>query len=202
MRHRAGRGGRGRTARCSRVRRRRIGHVGERRARRRRARSPEPRGVRPRQRRAARGLPAAARRACGRRPSPRALEGQGHDDRALGADGHRHSYGHADLSARLSVRRARPLHAPDGSRRPRQQAGFRYRDHRRAGRGASANREVDRLHLGRLRLPDRCSRRHDSARGALSGMRSRARDPDRQARGRARHRQAVRRRAWQLRAHA
>ena len=38
----------------------------------------------------------------GRRPPVRAVEGQGHDDRPLGADGHRHAGGDADLSARVS----------------------------------------------------------------------------------------------------
>ena len=46
---------------------------------------PEPGGARARQRRAARGLPAAAGRARGRRPAARALEGQGHDARATGS---------------------------------------------------------------------------------------------------------------------
>ena len=43
----------------------------------------------------------AARRPGRRRTAARALEGQGHDDRSLGADGRRHADGDADVSARL-----------------------------------------------------------------------------------------------------
>ena len=93
-------------------RRRGLRHARQRRARGRRARPAEPGGARARQRRAARGLPAAAGRAGGRRPPARALEGQGHDDRPLGDDGHRHAAGDADVPARLPARRDRPVHAP------------------------------------------------------------------------------------------
>ena len=55
---------------------------------------------------------------------------------------------------------------------------------------------------GRLRLPDRRPRGHDPARGALRGLQDRARDPDRQACGRARDRPSLHRRAGELRAHA
>ena len=169
---------------------------------RRRARPPQPRAARPRERRGARGLPAAAGRARRRRPAGRALEGQGHDDRPLGADGHRHAGGDADVSARLPVRRDRGVRAPHRARRPRQQGRLGDRDHRGARRGASAHRQVDRLHVRRLGLPDRRARGDDPARGAVRGLRHRARDPHRQARGRARDRAAVRRRAGELHADA
>ncbi len=48
------------------------------------------------------GLPAATRGAGGRRPVVRAVEGQGHDDRPLGAHGDRHRAGVSDVSARIS----------------------------------------------------------------------------------------------------
>ena len=54
---------------------------------------------------------------------------------------------------------------------------------------------MDRLHVRRLRLPDRGARGDDPARGAVRGLPGRARDPDRQARRRPRDRAAVRRRA-------
>ena len=60
------------------------------------------------------GLPAAARRAGGRRPAARALAREGHDDGPLGADGDRHAAGDADLPARLPGRGDRPVHEPDG----------------------------------------------------------------------------------------
>ncbi len=59
--------------------------------------------------------------------------------------------------------------------------------------------QVDRLHVGRLRLPDRRPRGHGPARGALRRLPRRARDPHRQARRRPRHRAAVHGRAGQLR---
>ena len=168
----------------------------------RRPRPAEPRGARARQRRAARGLPAAAGRAGRRRPAARALEGQGHDDRSLGADGRRHGDGVPDLSARLPARRDRPVHAPHRPRRDRQQAGVGDGDHPGARRGAPAHGQVDRLHVRRLGLPDRRARGDGAARGAVRGVPRRARAPDRQARRRARDRAAVRRRARQLRADA
>ena len=61
---------------------------------------------------------------------------------------------------------------------------------------------MDRLHVGRLRLPDRGARGDDPARGALRGLPGRARDPDGQACGRPCDRTAVRRLARALRAHA
>ena len=147
-------------------------------------------------------LPAAAGRARGRRAAARALEGQGHDDRPLGADGHRHAAGVPDVPARLPARRDRPVHAPHRPRRARQQARVGDGDHPGARRGAPADRQVDRLHVRRLRLPDRGARGDDPARGALRGLPDRARDPHRQARGRPRDRAAVHRRAGELRAHA
>ena len=79
----------------------------------------------------------------------------------------------AHLSARLPARRGRPLHAQDRPRRPRQQAGLGDRDHPGARRGAPADGEVDRLHLGGLRLPDRRARGDHPAGGALRGLSSR-----------------------------
>ena len=72
-----------------------------------------PGGARPRERCGARGLPAAARRPGGRRPSPRAVEGEGHDNRPLGAHGHRHRAGVPDVPTRLPARRDRPVHERD-----------------------------------------------------------------------------------------
>src|SRR6478735_5917633 len=63
-----------------------------------------------------------------------------------------------------------------------------YGDHPGARRGAPGDRQVDRLHLRRLRLPDRSPRGDDPARGALRGMPDRPRDPHRQARSRPRDR--------------
>ncbi len=132
----------------------------------------------------------------------RALEGQGHDDGALGDDGRRHTDGVPDVPARISRRRHRPVHEPDGARRDRQQAGVRDRDHPGARRGAPADGQVDRLHVRRLRLPDRRARGDDPARGAVRRLSRRARDPHGPPRGRARDRATVRRRARELRAHA
>ena len=137
------------------------------------------------------GCPPQAGRARGRRPPDRTLEGQGHDPRPLGADGDRHAAGAADLPARIPARRDRPVHAPHRARRAREQAGERHRDHPGARRGAPGDRQVDRVHVGRLGLPDRRPRGDDPARGALRGLPRRPRDPDRQARGRARDRPAV-----------
>ena len=80
-----------------------------------------------------------------RRPAGRAVEGQGHHARPLGDDGHRHAAGASDLSARLPARGHRPVHAPDGPRRARQQAGVAGRrssrssgrSTRRRGNGSS-----------------------------------------------------------------
>ena len=78
----------------------------------RRPRPAEPRGARPRQHRGAPGLPAAAGRAGDRGQARRAVEGQGHDDRPLGADGRPDADAVPDVSARLPARRHRPVHAP------------------------------------------------------------------------------------------
>ena len=131
------------------------------------------------------GAPAVAGRLA------RALEGQGHDDRPLGAHGHRHGAGVSDVPARLPARRDRPVHARDRPRRARQQGRVRDGDHPGARRGAPADGQVDRLHVRRLRLPDRGARGDDSARGAVRRLPRRARDPHRQARRRARDRAAV-----------
>ena len=194
MRHRAGRGRRGRAARRRRVRRRRIRHARQRRAGRRRARPAEPRGLRPRQHRAARGLPAAAGCAGRRGPPRRALEGQGHDDRPLGADGGRHAAGVSDLPARLPARGDRPVRAPHRPRRARQQAGVRHRDHRGARRGAQ--RTGKRIVYTSADSVFQIAAHEDTSRSRSSTrLRDRARDPDRRARRRARDRAAVRRRA-------
>ena len=55
-----------------------------------------------------------------------------------------------------------------GRRSARQQACLRHGDHRRAGRGAPGQRQPDRLHVGRQRVPDRRSRGRGAARAALS----------------------------------
>ena len=156
----------------------------------------------PRQHRAARGLPAAAVRAGGRGTAGRALEGEGHHRGPLGADGRRHPDPVPHVSLRLPRRGDRPVHEPHRARGDRQQARVGHGDHPGARRGAPADREVDRLHVGRLGLPDRGARGDDPARGALRRMPDRAGDPHGQARGRAGHRAPVRRRAGPLRAHA
>ena len=140
------------------------------------------------------GAPAVAGRLA------RAVEGQGHDDRPLGAHGHRHGAGVSDVPARLPARRDRPFYARDSPRRDRQQARVGDGDHPGARGGAPADGQVDRLHVRRLRLPDRGARGDDPARRALRGMPRSTRDPHRQARCRARDRAAVHRRAGQLRA--
>ena len=76
----------------------------------------------------------------------------------------------SDLPARLSARRDRPVHAPHGPRRAREQAGVGHGDHPGARRGAPEDRQVDRLHVGGLRLPDRGARGHGPARGAVRGL--------------------------------
>ena len=60
----------------------------------------------------------------------------GHDHGSLGDDGRAHAAGIPDVPARLPARRDRPVHAPDGARRARQQGGVRHRDHPGARRGA------------------------------------------------------------------
>ncbi len=157
----------------------------------RRARPAEPRGARSRQRRATGGMPAAAGRTGGRGAALRAFEGQGHDDGPLGAHGDRHRTGVPDVPARLPARRDRSVHAQDRPRGAGQQGRVGDGDHPGAGGGAPAHREMDRLHLCGLRLPDRRSRGHDPAGGALRRLPGGARDPDGQARCGSGHRQAV-----------
>ena len=147
-------------------------------------------------------LPAAAGGARGRGQAARAVAGQGHDDRPLGADGDPDPAGDADLPARVPGRGDRPVHEPDGARRARERARERDGDHPGARRGAPADGQVDRLHERRLGLPDRRARGDDPARGALRRLPRRAADPHREARGGARDRAAVRGRAGELRAHA
>ena len=72
-----------------------------------------------------------------------------------------------DVSVRLPRRGDRPVHEPHRPRGDRQQAGVGHGDHPGARRGAPADGEVDRLHLGGLGLPDRGARGDDPARGAL-----------------------------------
>ena len=76
----------------------------------------------------------------GRRgPAARALERQGHDDRPLGADGRRHAAADAHVPARIPLRGDRPVHAPHGQGRARQQAGLRApRSSRSSARSTSA----------------------------------------------------------------
>ena len=131
----------------------------------------------------------------------RALEGQGHDDRALGADGRRHAAADPDLPARLPARRDRPVHAPDRPRRARQQAGSGTEiiqelgeEHQRTGKwivytSADSVFQIA-AHEDTIPLEE------------LYRLPRRARDPDRQARRRPRDRAAVHRRAGQLRADA
>ena len=69
------------------------------------------------------------------------------------------------------------------------------------GEEHQADRQVDRLHVGRLRLPACRPRRDDPARRALPRVRDRARDPDGAGCRRSRDRAPVHRRARQLRAH-
>ncbi len=88
-----------------------------------------------------------------------------------------------------------------GRGRDRQRARLRHRDHRAAGRGAPAHGQVDRLHLRRLGLPDRCARDDRAARGAVRGLPHRARSAHGRARRRSRDRPPVRGRAGRVRAH-
>ena len=66
-------------------------------------------------------------------------KGKDTTDGPLGADGRRHADGVPDLPARLPARRDRPVHAPDGPRRARQQARLRARrSSRSSARSTSA----------------------------------------------------------------
>ena len=80
-------------------------------------------------------------------------------------------------------------------------AGLGHRDHPAARRRAPAHRQVDRLHLGRLGLPDRGARGTHPARGALRGVAQGARDPDRASTPSGGHRAPVHRRDRPLQAH-
>ena len=106
----------------------------------------------------------------------------------------------SDLLTRLSRRRDRGVRPPDGARGDREQGRLGHGDHPGARRGAPADREVDRLHVRRLGLPDRGARGDDPARRALLRLRDRPRGPDRPERGRARDRAALHGRAGELHA--
>ena len=80
-----------------------------------------------------------------------------------------------------------------GRGRAGQQAGLGHRGARRIRRGASAHRQVDRLHLGRQRLPGRGARGDGSAGRALRRLRRRAGDAPGAARRVPGDRAAVRR---------
>ena len=73
--------------------------------------------------------------------------------------------------AGLSRRGHRRVLPTDGTGSARQQGGVRHGDPRRVRRGAPALRAVDRLHLGRQRLPGGRARVHGAARGALCRVR-------------------------------
>ena len=185
----------GRAARRCRIRRRRVEHARKRRQGGRRPRPADPGGARLREHAAARRVRASAGRARDRRPAARALEGQGHDDGPLGADGCRHAAGDADVPVRLPRRRDRSVHEPHRPRRALQQARERHRGDPGVRRGAPEDGEMDRLHERRLGLPDRRARGDGAAGGAVRRLPRRARDPDGQARRRARDRSSVQRRA-------
>ena len=150
------------------------------------------------------GLRAAptGRIARGLRPAGRAFQGQGHDARPLGADGHRHPAAAADLPARVP----HDVIDPFMHRTARGVLGNKHAS------GTEIIQELGEEHqeTGKwivytsrgLRLPDRRPRGDDPARGALRGMPDRPRDPHRKARGRPRDREAVHRRARELRADA
>ena len=143
-------------------------------ARRRGGRRPapaEPAGARPRQRAAARGLPARSRR------RPRSPAGCSSTRRARtrrsatgSSPGIVTERAVPDLPARLPAGAARRVRAGHGARRDRQRRRLGHRDHRAARRGAPAHRQVDRLHVGRLGLPDRGARDDGAARGAVRGL--------------------------------
>ena len=141
-----------------------VEHPRERRPRGGWARPADAGGTRLRQHRAARGLRAPAGRACGRRSAPGTLEGQGHDDRPLGADGCRHATGDADLPVRVPGRGDRPVHEPD---RPRACSGTSRRAARRSSR--SSARSISGPASGSsTRAPTRCSRSRRTRRRSRS----------------------------------
>ena len=146
------------------------------------------------------GLPARRRAAVRGRPPDHALGRQGHHHRPLGAHGHRHARADADVPRRLPARRRRRVRRGDRPRRARQRAGLGHRDHPAPRRRARADGQVDPLHVGRLRLPDRGARGGRPARRAVRRLPHRARAIDRPARGRARHRAALRRHERRLHA--
>ena len=147
------------------------------------------------------GCPPLAIGALRRRPPARALAGQGHHGRPLGARRDRHRAPVPDLPARLPAGGPRRVRGGDGSRRDRQRGGVGHRDHRAAGGRAPAHREVDRLHLGRLGLPGRRARGDGAARGAVRGLPHRARAADGRARRGPRDRAPVRGRGGRLSPH-
>ena len=121
-------------------------------------------------------------------------QGQGHDGGSLGDDGRRHGRAVPDVPVRLPRRGDRSVHESHRPRRALQQAGIRHRGDPGVRRAASEDRQVDRLHVRRLGVPDRRARGDDPARGALRRLPRSARDPDRQARRRTRHRPSLPRR--------
>ena len=147
-------------------------------------------------------MPAAAGSPGRRGQAARALEGQGYDRGPLGADGRRHGGRIPDLPVWLPGRRDRSVHEPHGARRALQQACFRHRGDPRVRRAAPEDRKVDRLHVGRFRLPDRGARGDDPARGALRRLSRGARDPHREACRRKGHRSSVHGNTREVRADA
>ncbi len=88
----------------------------------------------------------------------------------------------------------RAVRAGHRSRRALQRAGLGHRGDRAARRRARPHRPTDRLHLGRLGVPGRLSRGCRAGGDSLRVVSRGARDPQRPARRRARHRAPVRRR--------
>ena len=144
----------------------------------------------------------AARRCAARRvrQDARGLGRQGHDHRPLGDGGAAGRQGFptfpngfpAEMMARFEKQIGRGMLG--------NKTGVGHRDHRGARRRAHEDRQADRLHVGRLGVPDRRARGGHPARRALSHLRDRA-QAVRRAADRARDRAAVRRRAGQVQAH-
>ena len=98
---------------------------------------------------------AAGRPRLGSRQSHRAVGRQGHHDRALGDDGDQAPRAVPAVPGRVPARDRGPVRGGDRAWGPRQRPGVGHRDHRGARRGAPADRQADRLHERRLRVPDR-----------------------------------------------